>query len=868
MKKHWLLTQCLCWLLAIALGNGVLAQDKQELTQPKAPLEQLLNRDGTLDLNKGFRGNLGWHMMTVQMAGEQHFVPAGVELQTTGGSQLMAVPGDIEWIRQFRGSQILEQFYEYIDKVSGAAYAGQVYVIGQTFFVSPPNDGTVSATGGIVRLYDTGGNEAWTIHISGAPYGVAADASGVYVGGMAWDPISGCPLGFLSKYDTNGNEAWTRQFDSPPIASNTWEWILGIAIDGSGVYVAGNAEGVLPGQTSAGAFVRKYDNNGSEMWTHQFGGWLSATANGVAIDASGLYVVGTTSGALSGQTSAGSYDAFVRKYDASGNDVWTRQFGSASDDYAQGIVVNASGVYAVGYTYGALPGQTSAGEYDAFVCKYDASGNQVWTRQFGSASYDYARGIAVDVTGVYVAGVTRGAFPGQTNAGSSDVFVRKYDAASNEVWTRQFGTSSVDESHGVAADASGVYVFGRTSGAFPGQTSSGGSDAFVAKIQISLPPAVDASGPYSVNEGGSVTVTASGNDPENGPLTYAWDLDNDGSFETPGQSASFSAAAFDGPSSQTIKVQVTDNGGLTATAQVTVNVLNVAPTANFTATPSTIIVGQSTTLAFSNQFDPSAADVAHGFLYSYDCTNDGTFEISDIAATTSYTCSYPTNGTFTAKGRIKGKDGDFTDYTVDIVVQTSREATGSLIEQIQTLVNAGTLNEGQGNGLIAKLEAAIQQLDKGNTNVAINQLRSFVNQVYDFMSATPPLLTQTEGQALIDAANAIIATLSNPTPASAAGLKKDGTAAGELPTGFQLEQNSPNPFNPVTTIQFSVPRESYVQLKIYNSFGAEVATLVDQQVAAGTYKINWNASHLASGFYLYRLEAEGFAQTKKLLLMK
>jgi len=87
-------------------------------------------------------------------------------------------------------------------------------------------------------------------------------------------------------------------------------------------------------------------------------------------------------------------------------------------------------------------------------------------------------------------------------------------------------------------------------------------------------------------------------------------------------------------------------------------------------------------------------------------------------------------------------------------------------------------------------------------------------------------------------------------------------------TNYQLEQNSPNPFNPVTTIQFSLPRASHVRLKVYNTSGAEVAALVDDNVAAGTYKVNWDASRMASGFYLYRLEAEGFTQTKKLLLMK
>jgi hypothetical protein len=65
-----------------------------------------------------------------------------------------------------------------------------------------------------------------------------------------------------------------------------------------------------------------------------------------------------------------------------------------------------------------------------------------------------------------------------------------------------------------------------------------------------------------------------------------------------------------------------------------------------------------------------------------------------------------------------------------------------------------------------------------------------------------------------------------------------------------------------------VPRASHVTLKVYNFIGQEVATLADGQYTPGTYKVNWDASRLASGFYLYRLEAEGFVQTRKLVLMK
>jgi hypothetical protein len=241
---------------------------------------------------------------------------------------------------------------------------------------------------------------------------------------------------------------------------------------------------------------------------------------------------------------------------------------------------------------------------------------------------------------------------------------------------------------------------------------------------LNAPPTVAAGGPYDVNEGGSVTLTASGNDPENGPLTYAWDLNNDGTFETPGQSATFSAASLDGPSSYTIQVQVTDDGGLTATGQATVNVLNVAPTADFTSTPSTLLVGESVTLAFSNPFDPAAADTAAGFLYSYDCTNDGAFELAD-SSLTSTACDYPSAGAFAALGRIADQDGDLTDYTVQVIVLTPQEG----IEGIIDLVRSFNLPHGTENSLVVKLQHAVDAISAGDLSGACDQLAAFIHEV-------------------------------------------------------------------------------------------------------------------------------------------
>jgi len=89
-----------------------------------------------------------------------------------------------------------------------------------------------------------------------------------------------------------------------------------------------------------------------------------------------------------------------------------------------------------------------------------------------------------------------------------------------------------------------------------------------------------------------------------------------------------------------------------------------------------------------------------------------------------------------------------------------------------------------------------------------------------------------------------------------------------LPTAFVLNQNYPNPFNPKTNIEFSIPKNGNVTLKVFNILGQEVATLVNKEMAAGSYKVDFNASNLSSGVYIYRLEAGSNSISKKMILMK
>jgi hypothetical protein len=85
---------------------------------------------------------------------------------------------------------------------------------------------------------------------------------------------------------------------------------------------------------------------------------------------------------------------------------------------------------------------------------------------------------------------------------------------------------------------------------------------------------------------------------------------------------------------------------------------------------------------------------------------------------------------------------------------------------------------------------------------------------------------------------------------------------------FTLRQNYPNPFNPSTRIEFSVPKSTFVMVKVFNLLGEEVATLASQEVNAGRYTVDWNAGSAPSGVYFYRLTAGSFVDTKKMMLMK
>ena len=209
------------------------------------------------------------------------------------------------------------------------------------------------------------------------------------------------------------------------------------------------------------------------------------------MDGSGNVYVSGTLGNLDGNTNAGGYDAFLTMYDSSGAWQWTKLLGTTGDDSASSVAVDGSGyVYVTGGTTGNLDG-TNAGGYDAFLAKYNSSGTLTVDEAAGLMWRIRVRELTVRCRGRQrdLCDRLHSRRPGRDNAGLHDAFLAKYDSTGNWQWTKLLGTAGDDWANGVAVDGSGyIYVTGPTIGNLDGEHNAGSGDAFLARSTILLGP--------------------------------------------------------------------------------------------------------------------------------------------------------------------------------------------------------------------------------------------------------------------------------------------------------------------------------------------------------------------------------------------
>jgi hypothetical protein len=505
---------------------------------------------------------------------------------------------------------------------------------------------------------------------------------------------------------------WIKQVEAPSI--------LAMAVDSTGVYIGGLVSGALPGQTSAGsidAYVRKYDSNGNEIWTRQFGTEMSDRVQGAAAHDGAVYLAGSTGGVFLGQTGAGGRDAFVRKYDANGNHLWTHQFGTSGYDLGLTVAANSMGVFVFGRTNGVFAGQPSSGAYDAFLAKFGLDGEMVWIHQIetGTPSPRGFGGVGVDDSGVYLADTVVLAFPGQTSAGGWDGFLRKYDFNGAVQWTRQFGTACGDYVTAITAGTAGLYVTGSTNGDF--------ND-----------PSRCTAAPQGASQTGFIRkYSADGN------VSWARQI-----------KVSRWANGFDSPEVIAADGSAVYLGGLDQ---------GTMPGQSPEADES-----DHSVCAYPHR--DHFVDTADAYVRSYDSHGSAlwTRQFGGVFADAVHAIGLDSNGVYAggfATCLLPGQPGG--NIGASFLIKLSRTPVTVLgkiqliVGQVETLRDSGVLSTGNARALIESLEAGLDRLNRGDTAGCKTQLQTFIQKVS--AHARSGALTASQAQNLIDSASAVIGQL-------------------------------------------------------------------------------------------------------------
>lgn len=270
---------------------------------------------------------------------------------------------------------------------------------------------------------------------------------------------------------------WSHCYGGPGI--NT---AFDVAVDGNGnVAIAGSFAGTMNlgggALTSAGGqdiFLAMYTANGVHLWSQRFGGTGNDIGRAVAFDGAGnVILTGTFRGPVGFGGSVligrGLQDIVVAKYNAAGFHQWSQWYGSAAGDEGQDVTVDASnnvivtGHYGGVINFGGGPDTPTFGSLDFFVLKLDDDGVYQWSKGIGGPNPDQGLGVAVDasnnvlLTGIFNNTVNFGG-GSLVSAGSSDVFVVKYDASGAHQWSTRLGGPAADRGEGIGVDGAGSAV--------------------------------------------------------------------------------------------------------------------------------------------------------------------------------------------------------------------------------------------------------------------------------------------------------------------------------------------------------------------------------------------------------------------------
>ncbi len=527
------------------------------------------------------------------------------------------------------------------------------------------------------------------------------------------------------------------------------------------------------------------------------------------------------------------------------NSQWVANYGFKSGDVnfasskGNAVVCEGNFSYVTGYT------QESATGNDIVTIKYNSQGDTVWVRSYnGTAnSDDEGLGICIDDNdNIYVTGYA------QNTGRSKDAVILKYSKQGNLLWARSFSVTTnavVDKGVAIAVDnRDDIYVTGYTTG------TDGNTDIFTMKIDRSgdiLWTAIE-DGSSNLNaEGTSIAIdkdrnvlvcgfiTASGTNTDIAVIKYSrngvqrWMKTVDGGA---GQEDKAWGIVVDESDNAYITGYITNSDGNTDT---------------YTARIST-----SGNIVWSKTYNGNGNenDKAWGIVVDEDKDVYITGETENAVGNVNYlTIKYDRQGT-SEWVKVYNGTGDDEDVATAI-----------------SLFRNNIVITGRSFGTENNFDYATVRYKKNNGNqLEVNRysMNEYTNDLATDVATKGGTVVVTGYSELIMDNAAGSSYISTVSP----GWTSDLESISEIPSGYSLHQNFPNPFNPVTSIQFDLAAVTNVKLTVFDVLGKEVSVLINQQLDAGNHKITFNAEKLASGIYFYKLEAGSFNDIKKMTLVK
>ncbi|MGZ4154525.1 MAG: DUF1996 domain-containing protein [Actinomycetota bacterium] len=332
--------------------------------------------DGTAQWTTQFGGS-GIDQGLAVAAGSGGLYIAGVtdgrlpKEESAGGTDAfvakLGTGGRVLWMRQF-GSRGDDRASAIVVGGAGLLVAGdttgrlgkQHHGLRDAFVARVGFDGTVRG----IRQFGGPADETVSgLALAGGKTYVAGTTTGTFGSGVQ----AGGTDGFVRAMRRDGTEVWTRMY-----GTTGDDVISAIAATPDSLFIAGSTSATWPGETSRGgvdAFVSRLGTGGAFLWTRQLGSLGDDSAAALAVNGNDVYVVGSANGALLGETALGETDAFAARYLKNGAPVWSTQFGTTDFDQVYGCAVNATSLYVTGTTHGVFEGQANAGDRDVFVTR-------------------------------------------------------------------------------------------------------------------------------------------------------------------------------------------------------------------------------------------------------------------------------------------------------------------------------------------------------------------------------------------------------------------------------------------------------------------------------------------------------------------